>query len=104
SVAPEDLQVLKSGADYVLRYPGGELRLIGEAQPDAGIDFVVFGFGTFWAHADLDAHAVDAADLQPGPLDLQSTRAGNAFSFALPEEAFGAPYLLGDASYSATDL
>ena len=52
--------------------PGGELRLIGQAQPESGIDAVLFGISTIWMRADLDSHATDAPETLQGPLDLQS--------------------------------
>lgn len=103
-VEADQVQVVKNSDDYVLRYPGGELRLIGQAHPETGIDAVLFGTGAFWTRADLDAHATDAEGLPQGPLDLQSTRVGDSFSFTLPNEVFAAENVLGAASYSATDL
>lgn len=104
NVDAEQLQVLKSGEDYVLRYPGGELRLIGQTHPDVGIDAVVFGASATWTRADLDTHATDATPSEQEPLEIQLEQEGQSFSFTLPDQIFAGQNVLGDASYSATDL
>src|SRR5207302_5671272 len=104
NVDADQLQVVKSGDDYLLRYPGGELRLVDQAHADSGIDAVVFGATTAWTRADLDSHATDAPASDQEPLEIQLTQEGQSFSFTLPDQVFAGQYLLGEASYSATDL
>jgi Ca2+-binding RTX toxin-like protein len=102
-VLPTDASVYTSGDDYLVRYPGGEARLVGEAQAGAGVDLVFFsGDRTIWRRSDLAARATQLPDRQS--LGVQAASAGQAFSFAVPEAAFGEQHTLGSVSYDASTV
>jgi Ca2+-binding RTX toxin-like protein len=103
-VRSDEVSVFIGGDDYLLRYPGAELRLVGQAHPDKGIDQVFFGDFTFWARADLDARAVPLPESQSQPLGLRLAAPGEAFNFVLPDDTFTNERTLGTTRYDVANL
>jgi Ca2+-binding RTX toxin-like protein len=91
-VAAEDASVFSSGNDLLLRYPGGEVRLVGQASDGFGVETVRFADAT-WDRAALAAGAQALAPT--APLGIAAAAAGEPFAYAIAEDAFGEPYLLG---------
>jgi len=103
-VRSDEVTVSLSGSDYLLEYPGGELRLVDQAQPGSGIDLLGFGGDAVnWTRADLDAR-LGLQGSEPDPLGLVSAVAGQPFSFALPEGIFAQEQPVGATSYEVATL
>jgi Ca2+-binding RTX toxin-like protein len=95
-----DASVRSDGRNYLLRYPGGEVRLVGQADAGIGIDEVRFSAtGETWSRAELASRAVPLA--AGAPLDALVARPGEAFRFELPAGLFADANPLGDATYAA---
>jgi Ca2+-binding RTX toxin-like protein len=104
-VSADAAAVYVSGNDLLLRYPGGELRLIGQAGAGDAIESITFGGdNTVWNRAELDAHAATLPDSQAGPLGVQVALAGQAFSYAIDQDLFAHEYTLGATSIEVTGL
>jgi Ca2+-binding RTX toxin-like protein len=93
-----DTQVLSSAEDLLLRYPGGELRLIGQGVPGSGVSAVAFDSeGTTWDRAELGSRA---SPLEEDELQAQVEQAmpGQAFSLTLAQALFADTYTVGSAT------
>lgn len=101
-VRSDEASVFSRAGDYLLRYPGGELRLSGEASAQGGVAQVAFDDGAVWSRADLATRASPLAEIQP--LGVASAAVGQPFAFALPANAFPDEQILGQASYEPGTL
>jgi Ca2+-binding RTX toxin-like protein len=101
----DEIDIFVDGDDYLLIASDTEIRLIGQADGDMGVDAIFLsGDGTFWSRADIEALAVALPEHGEDPLPIQSARAGIAFSYALPEGLFGLERAIGTVTFLATDL
>jgi Ca2+-binding RTX toxin-like protein len=102
---PADVTVLADGSDYLLLTDDEEIRLVGQADPELGIDCIAFSSdGTIWLRSDIAAHAVPLPAHEETLLPLQSARAGSSFTYALPGGLFATDRVIGDPIYMATGL
>ncbi|HZQ75027.1 MAG TPA: putative Ig domain-containing protein [Burkholderiales bacterium] len=104
-VASADVDVSRSGNDYLINYPGGVVRLVNQADAPSGIDAVAFlADGVLWSRADLDAHAGPAPTPPPPsvdelPLGVQSAHVGQPFAYSLAPDAFAQEHAHGTPSF-----
>jgi len=93
-VSSADVSVFATGHDMLLRYPGGEVRLVGQADAAFGVETVRFADG-MWDRAALAARAEPLAPI--GPLGVVEAAPGQPFNYQIAQEALGEPHLLGTA-------
>lgn len=91
-VASADAAVFSAGSDMLLRYPGGEVRLVAQAINGFGVDNVRFT-DTAWTRSQL---AAAAQALPPvDPIGMAAATAGEPFAYAVTQGAFGEQHILG---------
>ena len=84
-----DLSVFAAGRDYLVRYPGGDLLLNGDAAQEIFVQFNQSGVPVDQWLGSLAALAVPLPESGPQQApEVQIAEAGDEFRFALPEDLF----------------
>ncbi|HEY6821390.1 MAG TPA: putative Ig domain-containing protein, partial [Burkholderiales bacterium] len=110
-VRSDEASVHRDAQDYLIDYPGGEVRLVSQADATQGVEALFFqGDAAIWSRADLDARA-GGAPVEPvaqttdqDPLGVRSAAVGQPFSYTLPSDAFAQEHPAGAATFDAATL
>jgi Ca2+-binding RTX toxin-like protein len=104
-VRSDEATLFSSGSDLLLRYSGGELRLLGQMSAGNAIESVTFGDDLVtWDRAQLAAHAMALPETQTNPLGVQVIAPGQSFNFVIGNEAFAHEYTIGVSHLEASNF